>query len=65
MSGVFRGRLLALVDRVGIMLLGAGLGYFCMRDLHYAVIIAWVFLFVGALARIIVSDISRREKQHS
>jgi hypothetical protein len=65
MSGVLRGRLLAFGDRGGSLLIGAGLGYLCMRDLHYAVIVAWAFLFVGAVTKIIVSDISRRERQHS
>jgi hypothetical protein len=59
-SKILHGRLLSFGDRSGSVLIGAGLGYLCMRDFQYAVIVAWVFLFIGALAKTIVYGITRR-----
>jgi hypothetical protein len=56
---------LPFADRVGSFLIGAGLGYICLRDFRYAILVASAFIFVGAVAKIVVSDIARREKQHS
>jgi hypothetical protein len=56
---------LAFVERIGSLLIAAGLGYTCLREFHYAILAAWAFIFVGAVAKVVVSDLARREMKHS
>jgi len=56
---------LAFIERVGSLLIAAGLGYTWLRGFHYAILAAWAFIFVGAVAKIAVSDLARREMKHS
>jgi hypothetical protein len=56
---------LDFIERVGSLLIAAGLGYTWLRGFHYAILAAWAFIFVGAVAKIVVSDLARREMKHS
>lgn len=62
-------RTLVFAERAGSLLIAAGLGYMCLKNLHYATLMASGFIFVGAVAKVIVADVTRgskaRPEQHA